>query len=454
MEKMVKNLSEINEYINNNKGRVNTRYRNRYHMMPPVGWMNDPNGLTFYNGEYHLFYQFNPYNTQPGTMLWGRFTSQDLITYTDCGAAVIPQTENVSIFSGGAICYEGNLLAIYTEHYECNGEKREEIYCSVSDGGEFLNRKKIFDNERLPENISRTDFRDPYPVEVNGKYYVFIGGKDIQTNKGVILVLGGDTPYSLDYKFTIGPFYELGDMGECPSWRRIDGKDVIIASGCNVAERGNDFKNVNSSVFIIGQLDFENGSMAVEDICEIDKGDCFYAPQFINCTKENIMIGWLEMWGKSYPTHEMGDGWVGSFSIPREISIKDGKIVQTPVSSLDKYCKEFAGAALPSSADLSLLFDGECKVTLNGQSGSVEMGLKDGKAYLDTRLSNNKNGCVRTTNNSYSACQVRVLLDVSSIELFIDGGKEAITSRIYIGEELSLSTEGCATVKKIAKVEL
>ena len=282
---MLKTTEIINKEISEIKLTVNGDFRQKYHMMPPVGWMNDPNGLVRFGGEYHLFYQFNPYAAKPGTMLWGHLLSRDLIRYTDAGAAIVPDALNASVYSGGAIKYGDMLAALYTRHCEGADGQREEVYMALSsDGINFGRGVKVFDNDALPENISRRDFRDPFPVKTDDGYYVFVGGKLVSENKGVIVVLGGERPEKLEYKFTIGPFYELGDMGECPCYRKIDGKDVIIASGCNVPRRGNDFANVNSSVFIVGKIDFEGKSFAAESIREIDKGDAFYAPQLSTAT--------------------------------------------------------------------------------------------------------------------------------------------------------------------------
>lgn len=433
-------LQTANEYLTNTKHSVNGQFRLQYHMSPPVGWMNDPNGLICYGGKYHLFYQYNPYSTTAGVMHWGHFISDDLICFKDAEIAIAPDEEGESIFSGGAVEIDGGIAVYYTRHYELGGVKSEEVHLAVSnDGVRFKKYGRVFDNADLPENISKVDFRDPCPVLIDGKYYVFVGGKDVNLNAGLIVVLGGEAPDKLDYLFTIGPFYELGDMGECPSYCRVDGKDVILASGCNVPLRGNDFKNVNSSVFIVGKIDFEKGGMQVELIKEIDKGDTFYAPQVIRGAEKPIIVGWLEMWGKPYPTNELKHGWVGAFSIPRELKIKDGDVFQTPVASLSGYCKDSLN--VPRCADISFTLGGRGSVTFKGDNGSFTVG-SDGAVYLDTMDSNNMNGCVRTTNNEYRECSVRVLLDVSSVEVFVDGGRETISSRIYIDGNFTMTTQG------------
>lgn len=449
---MTDKILSANNYITKARHTIKNEYRLKYHMMPPIGWLNDPNGLIYFKGRYHLYYQFNPYASCPGKMCWGHFISDDLITYADDGVALKPDIENASAYSGGSIESDGKITAFYTLHIETETGKSEEVYKAEScEGFCFDQGIKVFDNESLPKNISRTDFRDPCPVKIGNTYFVFLGGKDITSDRGVIIVLRGDTCDKLEYAFHLGPYYELGDMGECPSYFKVGGKDVIVVSGCNVPERNNDFKNINSSVFIVGNLDFERGKMDVDFIQEIDKGDSFYAPQFIRGIDKPVMIGWLEMWEKKYPTREKNHGWVGAFSIPREISIKGGEIYQTPVESLNGYLIPTKDGVIPKCADITFKFVGEGSLKIKGDDGEVVIG-KDSGVYLDTNLTNNMFGCVRRTNRSYEACEMRVLLDVSSIEVFVDGGREVISSRIYIDGNYKIDVNGGISEIRIKEI--
>ena len=421
---MTDKIKSANKYIEKSRCTVNNEYRLRYHMMPPIGWLNDPNGLIYFNGKYHLYYQFNPYASEPGKMFWGHFVSDDLIGYFDDGVALKPDMEDASAYSGGAIEIGGKIHAFYTLHRENENGKTEEVYKATSSLGFCFDQGvKVFDNGELPQNVCRTDFRDPCPVKVGDTYYVFVGGKDRILNKGLIIVLRGDDPSHLQYAFTLGPYYELGDMGECPSYFRIGGKDVIVVSGCNVPARGNDFKNINSSVFIVGDLDFGKGEMQIDYIREIDKGDSFYAPQFIRGTDTPVMIGWLEMWERKYPTREKNHGWVGAFSIPREISFENGQILQKPVKNLQNHMLPVKGKTVPMCASITFRFGGEGEFKIKGADGEVTVG-NDGSVYLDTNLTNNLFGCVRKTNGVYN------------------GGREVISSRIYIDGDYTAEVSG------------
>ncbi len=152
------------------------------------------------------------------------------------------------------------------------------------------------------------------------------------------------------------------------------------------------------------------------------------------------MIGWLEMWGKPYPTKELNHGWVGAFSIPRQLTYRNGDIFQNPVENLKNYHFSVSENGVTETADISFEFNGKGAVTISGNNGEVTIG-NDGEVYLDTRKSNNMCGCIRRTNRSYKNCRIRVLLDVSGIEVFVDGGREVISSRIYIDGTCEIKTQ-------------
>ena len=465
----------VNNFIAQKKGSIDNKYRPRFHMSPDVGWMNDPNGLVYFKGQYHLYYQANPYRTKPGQMMWGHFISSDLIRFEDQGIALSLDSVGENAFSGGAIIDNEQIHIYYTLHTEkhpstirFDGEaieiskddtftekenekrkhgvrinegkdiKEEEIYHSVSsDGSSYERGNRVFGNETLPSNLSQTDFRDPNPVKIGDSYYIFIGGKDIQRNAGVIIVLKGDSLDHFEYAFVIGPFYELGDMAECPSYFRINDKDVFIVSGCNVYRRGNDFKNINSSVFIVGNLDLEAKKMHVDFIQEIDKGDCFYAPQFIRHGNRAIMVGWMENWAKNYPTSILHHGYVGAFTLPREISLVGKDIYQQPIAEFEQYCKIAKPGYLPRLADISMRIEEGASLVIQGDNGALLIGNDNG-VYLDNTQGNGMFDCIRRTNARYKSAQVRIILDTSSIEIFVDNGKEVITSRFYIDGNLAL----------------
>ena len=439
-------INNANNYIQLNKNTVNQQYRLKFHMMPPIGWMNDPNGLAKFNGKYHVCYQYHPYDTKWGPMHWGHFISEDLITYEDVDVALAPENQEIECgcWSGGAIVENDKLNLIYTRHYESKEYKtQQQCIASSNDGLHFEKRvKPLFDNNELPENINKSDFRDPFIFEKNGYYYMLVGGK-LNTDEGIIVVLKSDKLENFKYDFYIGPYYELGNMGECPSYHNVDGIDVIVASGCAVKQVENNFKNCNSSVYIAGKLDLENKKFDVIKIDEIDKGDTYYAPQFISNNDEPVMIGWMEMWGKEYPLDRMNHNWNGALSIPRKLSWKNNTIYQEPIESINKYYKntyKYESGSISSISDITINASEYFNIVFQGENGHFEIGSNETGVYLNTTGSNNSNETIRNTNNVYLNSKIRVLLDKSSVEIFVNDGKETITSRIFIDGNYELIT--------------
>ena len=127
---MKEKIEQANRYIKENRHRVNHCYRGKLHLLPPIGWMNDPNGFVYYKGEYHLFYQFYPYDSVWGPMHWGHAKSKDLIHWEELPVALAPSEayDRNGCFSGSAIVIDDKLVLIYTGHVE-EGNVRTETKC-------------------------------------------------------------------------------------------------------------------------------------------------------------------------------------------------------------------------------------------------------------------------------------------------------------------------------------
>lgn len=437
-------VCKADEYIRKNKDKVNPMYRLKYHMQPPIGWMNDPNGLVFFQDKYHVFYQYYPYKSHWGPMHWGHFVSEDLIKYQDVNVALAPDscTKRYGCFSGGAIVDDNKLKIVYTKNYE-SAFKRSQTVClaTTEDTIKYQKMGEIFDNQNLPEGYSKKDFRDPAIYKINDKYYIFIGAKNEEENLGLIVVLESSTLDNFQYSFTIGPLYELGIMGECPSYHKIGDKDVLLISGCAVKEKGNCYKEVNASAFLVGKIDFENKNMHIDFVQEMDKGDAFYAPQFIQNLDEPVMIGWMEMWDKKYPTSVLKHRWAGALAIPRIISVENNRVYQKPIS-LEKYYQEHQGALIKNVSHIKLTAKGDFSVTFVGKEGQFTIEGNEKCVLLDTRFANNLYPTTRYTDHGYKEVEIEILLDVSSVELFINNGEFTITSRVYLNSDYELEKDG------------
>lgn len=159
-------VERANDYIQENREKVNPRYRPAFHVAPPVGWMNDPNGFIYYQGEYHLFYQYYPYNSQWGPMHWGHTKSKDLIHWEELPVALAPDEwyDKDGCFSGSAIEKDGRLYLMYTGHVVENDVVTQTQCIAVSDDGitfEKLASNPVIGAELLGDEGSIHDCRDP-----------------------------------------------------------------------------------------------------------------------------------------------------------------------------------------------------------------------------------------------------------------------------------------------------
>lgn len=434
-------VENANEYIINNKDKIIDFYRAKFHMEPPIGWMNDPNGLIKFNNKFHLFYQFHPYLSVWGPMHWGHFISDDLIKYENVEVALAPENQDVEsgCFSGCALVDNDKLHLIYTSHYEKEEIKKEnQAIATSTDGIKFTKSDKlIVDINELPDGVEKCDFRDPAVFKIEENYYMFVGGK-LKTDQGVLLVFKSETLSDFKYDFMIGPYKEFGSMLECPDYLKIDNKDVFLFSSCSLGKDKNNFHNVNSSLYMVGELDLKNKKFYIDAMKEIDKGDAFYAPKFIANHHEPIMIGWLEMWGKLVKTHELNHGYAGAFTLPRKIKIIDNYLCQKPIDSLYKYTAEVkqikSGDLISRTGILRVKKNKDFTLILKSldKKYDVKIFANEGYIYLDTTNANNLNPLVRKSDLRYENTDIEIVLDSSSIEVFIGEGQDTISSRIFL----------------------
>ena len=181
-------LSKANTYIKEN--RIAAEELPVFHVTPPCGWMNDPNGFSVYQGKTHLFYQFHPYSEVWGPMHWGHCETADFVKWTELPVALAPDQnyDEAGCFSGSGIETEAGHLLVYTGvmEKELNGEKvtYQNQCVAVGDGKRYtkIEQNPVATGDMLPENFSREHFRDPKIWKEDDGYYMVVGNK---TNEGI-----------------------------------------------------------------------------------------------------------------------------------------------------------------------------------------------------------------------------------------------------------------------------
>jgi beta-fructofuranosidase len=345
MTKISSQLAEANRFVQEYKDSIHPQYRYNYHVMAPIGWINDPNGFVYFKGEYHIFYQYYPYDSKWGPMHWGHSKSKDLINWEELPVALAPdQTyDKDGCFSGSAIEKDGKLYLMYTGHVYDEGvgvTYQTQCMAVSEDGIHFtkMEQNPVIDQRQLGENGDIHDFRDPKVFQREGCYYSVLATKT-KDERGKILLF--ESKDLIEWSFTsvlLEGQKGQGVMWECPDLFHLDGKDVLIMSPIQIEPKAFEFYNTSSTVAFIGKMNWENGEFQVENYHEIDFGLDFYAPQTLEDDQNRrIMIAWMQMWHRTLPTDDLGHKWVGAMTLPRELHVKENCLVQKPITSIYDY---------------------------------------------------------------------------------------------------------------------
>lgn len=464
-------LKNANEYVDKNIGRINEQYRHTYHAMSQLNWSNDPNGLIWFNNEFHLFYQHNPYESTWGPMHWGHYTTKDFIKWERKPIALAPDQpydSTFGAFSGTAIEKDGMLYLFYTS--VANNQQTQSIAYS-KDGINFIKSQNnpVIPSSKNPAGVPANDIRDPKVFFHNGMYYVLLGTK-IGGLGQIVLYKSTDLK---EFQY-VGPlmnnnnsnekqFFPLNGVFECPDFFIIDDQQVLLVSPQNLPKDGTEHENIHGNIYMFGSLNFKTGKWDFNTMREIDSGFDFYAPQTAQLPDGRIiMIAWMQMWDRSMPTQR--HNWVGSYTLPRELSIHNGVLYQTPVREIKNYRQNVV------SYENIKVQDGELK-NLEGvfgktveievvldvtKSNQVGIELFKGthhatKVYFDKEsstvvLDRSRSGIfvtgIEANNRTRSASvdikngllKLRIFLDVSSVEVFINDGEKTITALVYPDE--------------------
>ena len=450
-------------------GKIPASARPVFHLTPWVGWMNDPNGFSWYKGQYHLFYQYHPYGTEWNAMHWGHAVSRDLLHWTYLPAALAPDApyDSFGCFSGSAIeLPDGRQLLLYTGVRKEGGDKGKEYQTQCVAVGDGLNYRKYAQNPvlgkgDLPEGLSPYDFRDPKIWRrADGGYRCVVGARRMD-KRGVLLLFDSEDGFKWRYKSVLAENDgRFGLMWECPDFFPLDGKDVLFVSPQDMLPEGFEYHNGNGTVCQIGTFDEESGRFTAEHDQAIDYGIDFYAPQTILTPDgRRVMIGWMQNWDTCKNTGYEDRLYFGQMSLPRELSIRGGRLYQQPVRELEQY-----RSAPAEYRDVAV---GSGEITLPGVEGrSVEMDIRirpedaekvyhkftmrfaqDDRYYsilsyrphesllkIDRKFSGSRRAYIHQRR-----CQVaqrggeirlRVILDRFSVEVFINDGEQVMTATI------------------------
>ena len=362
-----KKLSLARSFEKAHFSEIQRQERPGFHLSPVLGWLNDPNGFSFYKEEYHLFYQYNPYSTRWDAMHWGHWTSKDLLHWDYQEASLAPDEDyETGVFSGTAIAdKDGSHLIMYTADYTKapdystdlsgkNGIRRETQCIARGDGREYqkFEGNPVLSEKDLPEEFTIEDFRDPKLwIGKDGKYYAVTVARKKRDNLGAALLFSSENAVEWQYLDTIrendGSF---GGMWECPDFFFLEGRPVLSLSVMNMKNTSPLFRNGNCTVAFVGEeaeieleqesmVDLIENSMKTAKPQALDLGFDFYAPQTMERDGRTIMVGWMQApeGGSNAPENAK---WYGQMSFPRELFFRGDRLCQRPISEIQKLYKD------------------------------------------------------------------------------------------------------------------
>ncbi|MBM7551472.1 glycoside hydrolase family 32 protein [Thalassobacillus pellis] len=440
-------------------------YRQGYHLMPPVGLLNDPNGWIQWKGIYHMFFQWMPFHTGHGAKFWGHFTSENLVDWHLEPIALTPSDwfDENGCYSGSAISHESKMKIFYTGNVKNEHGERATYQClAESNDGIHFTKKGV--QIHLPKGYT-AHFRDPKVWKHGEKWYMVIGAQTEEKLGAAVLYTSEDLKsWMLKGKLHSNEdeaFGKLGYMWECPDLFSLNGKDILLFSPQGLEANGIHYNNSYQTGYFTGRLNYDTASYSHGSFTELDRGFDFYAPQTTEDDKgRRIMIGWMGVPGQNeenQPT--IPYKWVHNLTLPRELQLIDDRIYQWPVEELKdlrvektyehtiadnwrgdiERRSEVQLTGHMKKLDLNLL--DEVEITFDQEKGLMTVSrpsVVDGK--IETR------SCYLTEGLSH----LRIFLDHSSLEMFVNNGQEVFTMRMFAdpaSRDLKISLQGSAKVE-------
>ncbi len=460
-----------NEKIVAQPNQTNTEsYRPQIHFSPEKNWMNDPNGMVYYKGVYHLFFQYHPYSTVWGPMHWGHATSTDMIRWKREPIALYPDSIGM-IFSGSAVVDKNNtsgfgingkipLVAIFTQH-NAQGEKEgrndfqnQSLAYSLDNG---MTWTKYAGNPVL-KNPGITDFRDPKVMwyQPERKWIMTLA-----TKNDITFYSSPDLKnWKKESEFGKG-IGAHGGVWECPDLFQLDdnGKNVWVLI-VNLNPGGPN--GGSATQYFIGDFDGHKFSAFDTDTRWLDYGPDEYAGvTWSNTGKRKIFLGWMSNW--LYANKVPTEMWRNAMTIPRELKLKHAGnkifVASEPAKELSaiqskpavtknisvsqklNISKLIGNVKLPCQLNFTIAELKYFSVVLSNEEGEkLTIGFdKKENRYFSDRTKSGKTEFQKDFAAVHTAprftddgkMNISLIIDVSSVELFADDGLTVMTEIFF-----------------------
>ncbi len=471
---MSQTLRDARRYEEITERKMEAEEKPGFHLAARVGWMNDPNGFSFYQGKYHLFYQYHPFNSHWGPMHWGHAVSDDLLHWEYLPAALAPDTvyDEAGCFSGSAVeLADGRQLLMYTgvhkEVQEDGGVREVQAQCiAIGDGRDYekYQGNPVLDEKDLPDGGSKYDFRDPKMWKAPDGTFRCVVGNCAPERDGQILLYSSKDGLDWKYEKILAANHgRFGKAWECPDFFELDGKQALLTSPMDMLPQGLEYHNGNGTLCLIGTYDEIEEVFVEEQDQAIDYGIDFYAPQTLLAPDgRRIMVGWMQNWD-TCNLHSPEQPWFGQMSLPRELSIVNGRLIQKPIRELEGLRGEEVRHENVTFSGLTRL-DGirgrkiDMELSIRpldeenmyrkfavrfAQNGTYHTAVSfrplESIVKIDRKFSGSRRAIIHQRRSRVGSrngeVKLRIILDMFSVEVFVNDGEHVLSATMYTEKE-------------------
>ncbi|MDO4259579.1 MAG: glycoside hydrolase family 32 protein [Actinomycetaceae bacterium] len=443
----------------------------RVHVAPPVGRLNDPNGLIQIGDTYHAFYQFSPLHPRK-LVYWGHATSTDLTHWTHHDPAIIPDApfDANGAYSGTAIATDSGVELWYTGNLKDDEGTRYASQCVVTTADMTHFVKEMTPVIPTHPQGYTAHFRDPQVWrDTDGSYRMLIGVQRENLTGAALLYRSTDRrEWTLEGEMTFpdanGAFDDFGYMWECPNLVRVrdedtnEWHDVFIFCPQGIEPDKEGYENIFPCVYIVGHLvgtEFRGANGTFE---EVDRGFEFYAPQVfarpLDSTEDALLLGWAGNASEDDQPSIGSGNWVHCLTAPRRLTLKNGRLRQRfdlPGLSLEAFDGDLpvgdrgVDIDVPSTWRLSLEARFESSnaalVFEVGHEKALQIRVTPDYLEVDRSATRYPHGDVRRVSLPTGAAdRIDILHDRSITEIVLGNGQIAFTLRSFLpGDNAGLS---------------
>ena len=423
-------------------------HRQQLHVQPPDGWLNDPNGLCQIGDEYHVFYQYGPFDPTGGVKHWGHVRSRDLFHWEHLPVMLYPDEpfDCHGVYSGSALVEDGILYLYYTGNVKHPGEydyikqgRGHNVCLATSRDAIHLDNKRcLMYNQDYPAGLT-CHVRDPKVWKKDDTYYMIQGART-KNDVGQALIFESSDKINWHFRSRVESEKPFGYMWECPDYFETDGIKILSSSVQGLEGKEWADRNVYQSGYFLVDGDILD-SYKLSPYHLWDYGFDYYAPQSFEAEDgRRIHISWKGMPDcEEYTNPTIKDGWQHCFTFPREVFIKDGKVCQKPVRELDAKKQQLQDVQNELTQSGCPVYE----VNVDGIKENHFQAVLSDELILDYENGRFQMHFTTKSKTSVSAGRslryaevgtlenVKILADTSSVEVFVNDGEFVFSTRYY-----------------------